>query len=120
MRRLLITGLLLAGVVSCFGGNDAFVVREAAVTIVKGRVRLRIRLAKPSSLMIHYDTQRPAKPNDVGSYWYSHYVGGEVSVHNFELPELAHPARLFFGWSARPGKASFRRCISGTGNKPLR
>ena len=105
MRRIMIAGLLLAGVFSCFGDKDAFVIREAKVTLVKGQAELRLLLEKPATIMVYYDTQKPAKPDEVGSYWYSHYVGGEVALHSFTLPELTNPPRLYFRVERKSGES---------------
>lgn len=105
MRRTMIAGLLLTGVFFCFGNKDAFVIREAKVTLVKGQAELRILLENPATLMVYYDTQKPAKPDDVGSFWYSHYDGGEVALHRVTLPELTNPPRLYFRVERKSGES---------------
>lgn len=105
MRRIIIAGLLWAGVVVCFGNKDAFIIKEAAVTLVKGQLQLRILLEKPASLMVYYDTQKPAKPGDIGSYWYSHFVGSVVTAHRFALPEPDNSPRLYFRLERKTGES---------------
>ena len=119
LRVVYVLFLVLGGVVQALAadGSGRLEVKQASISALTNGMRLVVELGAPGSVMVYYDTQKPARPDQVGTFWYNHFSSGETVRHVILLPELARPRQLYFRLEKKAGSGVLSELYHWDGSK---